>query len=248
MVLSAQKDSCRPAVERRESAVRTVELSKQIDGRSILDEISLDISAGRFVVILGANGAGKSTLLKILATLMTPTSGQLHLFGKPAHQFGTQLRARIGLIDHQPMLYRELSALENLQFFGRLYELSEPADRAAQVLERVGLADRAGDRVKTLSRGMVQRVCIARALLHDPDLLLADEPFTGLDAPSAAMLEELLGQLHSAGKTILMVHHDIAQGLRLAEQAVVLCGGRVVIDRPTRQLDLPTALRKVCPA
>ncbi|MDD4889304.1 MAG: ABC transporter ATP-binding protein [Phycisphaerae bacterium] len=238
----------RPVVERRLSAVRTIELGKRIDGRLILEEISLDISAGQFVVVFGANGAGKSTLLKVMATLLPATSGELHLFGQSARRPDPRLRARIGMIDHQPMLYRELTVLENLVFFARLYGVPKPARRAGEMLARVGLSDRAGDCVKTLSRGMLQRVSIARALLHAPDLLLADEPFTGLDVASATMFEELLRELHAAGKTIVMVHHDIAHGLRLAEHAIVLRAGRMVIDRPTRLLDLPTALKEVCPA
>lgn len=248
MTASVPRDHRRANGERRNSAVRMVELAKQIDGRSVLADVSLDISAGQFVVVLGANGAGKSTLLKTVATLLAPTTGELHLFGQSTRRPDPKLRARIGLIDHQPMLYRELTVLENLVFFARLYQVADPAQRADEMLERVGLADRGGDRVKTLSRGMLQRASIARALLHGPDLLLADEPFTGLDVPSAAVFEELLRELHAAGKTIVMVHHDIAQGLRLAEQAIVLRAGRVVIDRPTRLLDLPTALKEVRPA
>ena len=248
VTLCADKAHRRAKGDRRESAVRMVEIGKRIDGRLIIDEISLDISAGQFVVIMGANGAGKSTLLKTVATLLTPTTGELHLFGMSAQRHGPSVRARIGMIDHEPMLYRELTVRENLEFFARLYDVANPAARASQVLDLVGLADRAGSQVKTLSRGMTQRAAIARAMVHDPDLLLADEPFTGLDTPSTAMFEGLLADLHAAGKTILMVHHDIEHALRLAEQAIVLRAGRVVIDRPTKLLDLPTAVKEIRPS
>ncbi len=225
-----------------------MDLCKQIDGRSILQDVSLDIPPGRFVAILGANGAGKSTLLKTLATLIRPSSGELVLFGRCVQGDAGRLRSRIGFLGHQSLLYRELSALDNLVFFGRLYGVSEPARRARQLLEMVGLADRGDDAIKIFSRGMTQRAAIARALVHDPDLLLADEPFAGLDPPSSHAIEKLLCQLHAAGKTIVLAHHDVEQSLRMAQQGIVLRHGRVVVDRCTRQLDAVTAIREMVAA
>jgi heme exporter protein A len=219
--------------------VRATALCKSIDGRAVLDEVYLRIPAGSFVALLGANGAGKSTLLKVLATLSPPTSGRLELFGRRATATGRgaeQMRRSIGLIGHQSMLYRDLSARENLEFFGRLYGVPDPRGRAEWLLDAVGLLDRADDPVRGYSRGMTQRAALARALVHDPQLLLADEPFDGLDAPSAAALEGLLGVLHAGGRTLILANHDIAQSLRLAGRAVVLREGRVVIDEPARGL------------
>jgi heme exporter protein A len=212
-------------------------LCKRIDERPVLEGIDLRVPRGQFVTLLGANGAGKSTLLKILATLMPPRSGELRLFGKPViGRDAGAARGRIGMIGHQSMLYRDLSARENLEFFARLYGVPDPRGRASQLLNVVALPHRADDPVKTFSRGMIQRVAIARALVHDPDLLLADEPFDGLDAPSTATLEQLMGDLHEQGKTVILANHSIDQSLRLADRAVVLRGGRVVIDQPSESL------------
>ena len=218
------------------SVIRTLNVDKSIDGRTILRDVSINISAGQLVALLGANGTGKSTLLRILATLVPPSSGRVELFGQPATATSVELRRRIGLIGHQSMLYRDLSARENLEFFARLYDVADPSGRAKQMLDMIGLAERSTDPVRNFSRGMVQRVSIARALLHDPELILADEPFAGLDAPSIDALEQLLASLNDAGKTILLVNHDIEQSLRIADHAIVLRGGRVTIDQPTHRL------------
>jgi len=218
------------------SVVRTASVGKSIDGRTILRDVNIDVAAGQLVALLGANGTGKSTLLKVLATLVPPSTGQVELFGKIATATSADLRRRIGLIGHQSMLYHDLSARENLEFFARLYDVADPSGRARQMLDMIGLAERSVDPVRTFSRGMVQRVSIARALLHDPELILADEPFAGLDAPSIDALEQLLASLNEAGKTILLVNHDIEQSLRIADHAIVLSGGRVVIDQPTHRL------------
>jgi heme exporter protein A len=226
-------------------SLRAAGLCKSVDARTILRDIDLEIRAGEFVAILGANGAGKSTLLKILATLTPASAGELHLFGRRATGDCRGQRARIGLIGHQSMLYRDLTARENLEFFGRLYGIASPARRADRLLELMGLADRADDPVRSLSRGMVQRVAIARALVHDPELVLADEPFDGLDAPSAAATEQLLTRLHETGKTIVLVNHDIAQSLRVARRVVVLRRGSIVTDAPSPTLTVGRILAEV---
>ncbi|MDY7107316.1 MAG: ABC transporter ATP-binding protein [Planctomycetota bacterium] len=229
----------------RAPAVRVQSLSKVIDDRPILHEISFEVPDGRYVALLGANGAGKSTLLKVLATLILPTAGEVFFFGRSQSRDTVGLRSKLGMIGHGAMLYRDLTALENLVFFGRLYRVADPGARARELLEYVGLASRADDPVKTFSRGMVQRVSIARALMHDPDLLLADEPFAGLDAPSRAMLEAFLERLHDEGKTIILANHDIAQSLALAGQVLVLRAGRLVVDRLTNGLEPDTILAEV---
>ena len=218
-------------------AIETHGLGKWIDDRIILRDIDLTIGAGEYVALLGANGAGKTTLLRILASLTAPSRGTVNLFGAKLTRSAIDLRARIGLIGHQSMLYRDLSARENLAFFAKLYGIDELQRRIGQMLDVVGLADRADDPVKSFSRGMVQRVSIARALLHNPELILADEPFAGLDAPSIESLELLLSRLHAkARKTIVLVTHDIEQSLRLASRAIVLRGGVVVTDQPADKL------------
>jgi heme exporter protein A len=229
----------------RRAAVELRNLVKRIDDRPVLRGINLSIDAGEFVAVLGANGAGKSTLLKLLATLSAPSEGELWLFGTPARAGAAALRRRIGLIDHQPLLYRDLTASENLAFFAALYEPGDPRRRVAAALERFGLLARADDPVKSFSRGMVQRLAIARALLHDPDLLLADEPFTGLDAPSVAFLAGVLDELIAAGKTIVMVNHDVPQTLRIARRVIVLRDGLVALDQPSGELDAATVLAGV---
>lgn len=220
-------------------AVTAWQLSKRIDDRPVLEDVNFALRAGRSVALLGANGAGKSTLLRILATLVAPSSGELWLFGKPVSRDGAAARARIGLIGHQSMLYRDLSARQNLEFFCRLYGIRKPRERAESLLDSVGLIDRADDPIKTFSRGMTQRAAIARALVHNPDLLLADEPFDGLDAPSSGVLEELLQGLQAAGKTLVLANHDIHQSLRLTDRTIVLREGTIVIDEASR--DLSTA-------
>jgi heme exporter protein A len=219
-----------------ESVVQLIKLTKSIDERLVLRQIDLEIESGAYIALLGANGAGKSTLLKIIATLIPLTSGEVNLFGLPLTGNGVELRNRIGFISHASMLYRDLTAKENLEFYAKLYGLENPQARARQMLEMAGLWNRANDPVKSFSRGMVQRAAIARALLHDPQLVLADEPFSGLDAPSIESLEQLFADLNSAGKTIILVNHGIEQCLRLAERAVILRGGRVVVNEPVYRL------------
>jgi heme exporter protein A len=211
--------------------VEAKKLRKAIDDRPILRDLDLRIGSGEYVAILGANGAGKSTLLRMIATLTPPTAGDLALFGhKLTVATSAAARAKIGMIGHQSMLYRDLSARENLEFYAKLYGLDKPAVRAKAMLEVVGLAERADDPLKAFSRGMQQRVSIARALIHNPQLILADEPFAGLDAPSTQTLEQLFADLSAGGKTIVLVNHDIEQTLRLVERVVVLRKGRVAVD------------------
>lgn len=229
----------------RGSAIRAQGLWKQIDGRTILEDVSFEIAAGEFVGILGANGAGKTTLLRMLATLAVPSGGQLLLFGQSARGSAHAIRRRIGLVAHQSMLYRDLSAAENLVFFARLYGVADPAARAGRLLDVMGLGSRADDPVKAFSRGMLQRLAIARALLHNPDILLADEPFEGLDAASVEATEALLASLREAGKTIVMVNHDIPQSLRLARRVLILRGGRLVVDAAAGSLEAGGVLSEV---
>jgi len=226
-------------------AVRAVNLTKDIDDRAVLRDINLEIREGEFVALLGSNGAGKTTLLKILTSLTPISEGSVELFGEKISRTNLELRRRIGLIGHQSMLYQDLSARENLEFFAKLYGLANRADRVNRMLEMIGLSHRANDPVKAFSRGMTQRVAIARALLHEPELILADEPFAGLDAPSTGALEDLLVKLNCDGRTIVLVDHDIRQSLEIADRAVALRQGRIVLDRPTREVTFESVLARV---
>jgi heme ABC exporter ATP-binding subunit CcmA len=213
-------------------------LGRSIEEREVLRGIDLKIEPGETVAVLGANGAGKSTLLRILGTLLTPSSGQLALFGIDIKHAGPALRGRIGLIGHQTMLYPDLSALENLEFFGRLYGVADAHARGWQLLEDLGLAARAEDHVKNFSRGMTQRVAIARGLIHTPELVLADEPFAGLDVEATRVVEKVLKKVAAAGGTVVMTNHDLPQSLALADRVVVLARGHKVMDAATGVVDV----------
>ncbi len=203
-----------------------------------LNGVTLRIMPGESILLLGPNGAGKSTFLRTVATRLRPSAGVLRLFGAdPSSEDRRSLRGRIGHLAHQTGLYDHLTVEENLLFFARLYGLSSPVDLVRGALLAVGLLDRRTEFVRALSRGLQQRLAIARVLLHRPELLLLDEPFTGLDQHAAARLRELL--LESAGpdRTCLLASHDLAAAWPLATRLVILAGGRVVLDRPAAGID-----------
>ncbi len=205
-----------------------------------IDAIDLAIPRGQFRVLPGPNGAGKSTLLRLFATLARPTAGSLRIHGfDPKQADGGALRRRIGLLSHESFLYEHLSGFENLLFYARLYALSDPEGTSRAALSLAGLEARGADRVLTYSRGMQQRLAIARALLHAPDVVLLDEPFTGLDPEAAEGLEARLRAL-SPSATCLMATHDHGMALSLADRIIVLASGRMVADRPARALDAPS--------
>lgn len=226
-------------------AVKAIGVHKILDDRAVLRDLSFELPAGGYVALLGANGAGKTTLLRLLSTLTTPSRGELEIFGRSTGRHGALIRARIGLIGHQSMLYRDLTALENLVFFARLHDVPAPGVRAMDLLEFVGLVDRAHDAVKTFSRGMVQRVSIARALLHEPRLLLADEPFAGLDAPSTDTVERLIAKLNEQGMAVVLANHDVRQSLRLAERVMVLRRGRLQMEAAAQGLSAEDVLHEI---
>lgn len=209
-----------------EVAVRDV--SRHYGRRRALARVSLACRSGEVLGLLGPNGAGKSTLLSILATLQTPSSGEVRYGEKTAGEAGPPLRSRLGYLSHELHLYPELTARENLRFFAGLYGLAEPAARVSEALDRAGLAARADDVVSGFSRGMRQRLALERALLHDPRLLLLDEPFTGLDDASVAALVGRLQQLRAAGRIVVVVTHDLDVAERLIDKVAVLKEGRLV--------------------
>ncbi|MCP4418043.1 MAG: heme ABC exporter ATP-binding protein CcmA [Chloroflexi bacterium] len=203
-------------------------LVKQYGFNSVLRGVNLHVPAGVFVTLVGSNGAGKSTLLRIVATLLKPTAGEVKIGGWTMPQFSDNVRQHIGLVSHQTMLYGDLTAAENLLFFAKLYQLDDGDERVAMALKRVGLAARQRDAVRTFSRGMMQRLTIARATLHEPDVLLLDEPYTGLDQDASALLDNLLQRESANGRTILMITHDLVHGLNLCDRIAILNRGKIV--------------------
>ncbi len=219
-----------------EKLVSVRRLSKLYDQRPILRSISFDLCDGEALAIFGPNGAGKTTLLRTLATLTRPTSGTATIAGLDLAADAETLRFRIGYVGHRPHLYEELTARENLRFFARMYSLRDGADRAEALLARVGLTARARDRVGTFSRGQLQRLALARGILHDPALLLLDEPDTGLDAGALGLLGEMVHEHQARGGSVLLTTHAIERGLALAGKALVISRGHVVHSGPAHEL------------
>jgi len=218
-------------------AIETRDLSKKFGAVYALDRIDLNIAPGESVALFGPNGAGKTTLIRILALGLRPGTGLFRINGLDPRREGMRIRQQIGLISHQSLLYDQLSAAENLEFFARLYGVEDPVSRAAELLETVRLSHRADDPVGTFSRGMLQRVSIARALVHDPPIVFLDEPFTGLDPHAAGLLRTTLDGLRTRGRTVLLVTHNLRQGLELSDCWMVLSMGRVVAQGPTAGTD-----------
>jgi heme exporter protein A len=218
-------------------------LTKTFGVNPVLRGLDLDVPRGEFVTLLGPNGSGKTTLLRILGALSRPTAGTIRIGGWELPKEADRVRAQLGVVSHLPLLYDTLTAEENLLFFARLYNLprAERHDRIEAVLRRVGLWRRARDVVRTYSRGMQQRLAIARAILHDPAVLLLDEPYTGLDQDAAALLDELLREVAIGGRTVVMTTHDLWRGHALADRIVILSRGKLAYDERTSAID-PAAL------
>lgn len=202
-------------------------VTKAFGSRKALDALSFELPRGSFLSIFGPNGAGKTTLLRMIATLARPSSGSIEVYGVNVKEHPEKVRASLGLISHNSMLYGDLTPEENLILYGRLYGVKDPEARAIELLDKVGLKSRRKDTVKTFSRGMVQRVAIARALVNDPSLVLLDEPYGGLDPHGVEALDELLDSFRP-GHTFVLVSHDPEKGLALCTHALVLAKGKVV--------------------
>ena len=202
--------------------------SRHYGRRRALHRVSLQLAAGELVGLLGPNGAGKSTLLGLLATLIAPSAGVIRYGDRTARDAGAGLRAQVGFLSHDLQLYPELTARENLEFFAHLYGLSDVTARVSAALDRARLADRADDAVIGYSRGMRQRLALERTLLHQPRLVLLDEPFTGLDERSTRVLVERLQELRAARNLVLLATHDLDIVDGLVDRAVMLRRGRVV--------------------
>lgn len=211
-------------------------LVKRFGAKIVLRQLNFSVQPGEFVALLGPNGAGKTTFLRILASLARPSMGEVWVAGFRLPQQAANVRRRLGVVSHQPLLYGDLSAEENLRFYGRMYAVNRLEARINEVLELVGLAARRRDLVRTFSRGMQQRLAIGRAILHDPDVLLLDEPHTGLDQDACDMLDRVLRQIAGQGRTVVMTSHDLARVEDLASRFDVLTGGRITVSQPARDL------------
>ena len=207
-------------------------LSKYYERFIALDRVELNIEPGEFVVVLGRNGAGKTTLLRTLTLLLSPSEGELLFDAVPAPALDPAFRRRLGFIGHETFLYDELTAAENLSFYAALYGLDRPAQRIAEVLAEMGLEDRASSLARNLSRGLKQRLSLARAWLHQPDVLLLDEPATGLDTPTRSRMHRWLAGCHRTGRTVVISSHDLADSLQPATRVLLLEKGKLVFDAP----------------
>jgi|TARA_B110000467_G_scaffold4183_1_gene3518 heme exporter protein A len=213
-------------MESLENAIEVRHLRKAFGTLKAVDGIDFELKQGEFLTVFGPNGAGKTTLIKILAGLTQPSSGTAKVAGFDIAEGHPEMRKEIGIISHATALYADLTPLENLIFFARMHGLKQPEDRALKVIEEVGLSPRRNDRVRTFSRGMLQRLSIARAVLHDPAILFLDEPFTGLDLHATNVLKEHLQRLHDRHRTILMTTHDISCGLEMCDKVALQVQGK----------------------
>lgn len=218
------------------NAIETKKLTKVFGDRKALDKVSIEVPKGAFLSIFGPNGAGKTTLVRTLATLSRATSGTALVAGFDAKEEPDKVREHIGLISHNPMLYPDLTAMENLMFTAQLYGVVNAEERVRELLRAVELDHRRFDVVRTFSRGMTQRLSIARALMNDPDVVFLDEPYAGLDPHAVEIFDGLIEQLRD-GRTFIMVSHDLQKGFDVCTHALVLARGRVVSYAPKEDID-----------
>lgn len=203
-------------------------LTKRFGLKTVLKDLDFHVQAGEFVALLGPNGAGKTTFLRILASLSRPAMGEIRIAGFRLPQQATAIRHILGVVSHQPLLYGDLTAEENLHFYGKMYGIGLPEKRIREVLDLVGLSLRSHDLVRTFSRGMQQRLAIGRAVLHDPEVMLLDEPHTGLDQDASIMLDGVLREVAARGRTVVMTSHDLARAADLASRFDVISRGKIV--------------------
>lgn len=205
-------------------------VEKRFGLKRSLDGLDLDVCSGEFISLFGRNGAGKTTLLKVVSGLQGVSCGSVEA------RSGILDRSRIGYISHQVMLYPELSGFENLEMFAELHGLPDPKERAVRMISRIDLEEDSGRLVRDYSRGMMQRLSLGRALINDPELLLLDEPYTGLDRQGTEFLTELLREARQGGKTVIMATHDLENGYELADRLVVLQKGKIILDNCVEDL------------
>jgi heme exporter protein A len=214
-------------------ALESEDVRKTFGHFTALGGVTISVRRGEFLTLFGRNGAGKTTFLKIAATLVRHTHGKLRIEGIDTREEPEKARRHIGFLSHNTYLYRDLTPIENLRFFCRLYGMPDTEERIMSLLDRVGLSRRASDPVRAFSRGLHQRLGIARVMLHDPSLLLLDEPYTGLDANSVDVLNQMLDEAAARGRTIILTTHDLEQGLRGASRAAIIDRGKIVFSGAT---------------
>jgi len=222
--------------EPQTTALEVRELTRAFGVRRALDGVSFELPPYAFLSIFGPNGAGKTTLVKVLTTLLNPTSGNAKVLGLDVVADAVEMRKRIGLISHNPLLYPDLTAEENLLFFSEMYDVPDSRGRVTELLEAVELDHRRLDLTRTFSRGMLQRLSIARALLHRPEVIFLDEPYSGLDPHAMDILDGLIAQIRGE-HTFVMISHDLDKGLELCSHALILARGKVVLYEPREAID-----------
>ncbi len=215
--------------------IETKKLVKRFGLKTILRGVDFSVEPGEFVALLGPNGAGKTTFLRILATLSRPSLGSVKVAGHSLPNESAQVRAKLGVVSHMPLLYPDLTAEENLEFYARMYGIIDFGPRITEVLQMVGLEHRRKDLVRTFSRGMQQRLAIGRAVIHDPEVMLFDEPYTGLDQDASEMLDDVLKSVAAKGRTVVMTSHDLARAEDLATRFDILSRG--VITASAKRTD-----------
>ncbi|MFM8322186.1 MAG: heme ABC exporter ATP-binding protein CcmA [Chloroflexota bacterium] len=217
--------------------IQVSKLVKRFGLKTVLKGLDFEVERGEFVALLGPNGAGKTTFLRILASLSRPGMGLVQVAGYHLPAQAAQVRAILGVVSHMPLLYGDLTAEENLLFYGKMYGVQDLERRVAEVLDVVGLLNRRRDLVRTFSRGMQQRLAIGRAVLHDPEVMLFDEPHTGLDQDACAMLNNVLREVAARGRTVVMTSHDLARAADLASRFDVLSRGKIIASARRSEME-----------
>jgi len=216
--------------------IEVKKLIKRFGLKTILRGLDFSVESGEFVALLGPNGAGKTTFLRVLATLSRPSMGQVKVAGHQLPDEAAHVRAKLGVVSHMPLLYPDLTAEENLRFYGRMYGIGNMEARISEVLEMVGLENRRKDLVRTFSRGMQQRLAIGRAVIHDPEVMLFDEPYTGLDQDASEMLDDVLRSVAAEGRTVVMTSHDLVRAEDLATRFDILSRGVITASATRKEL------------
>lgn len=219
-------------------AIETRKLVKSFNNIPALRDINLEVNRGESLVVLGPNGAGKTTLIKVLATIMKPTSGEIIINGFKLNRHAGEIRRRTGVVTHETFLYRNLTAYENLEFYCRMYDVPRSEERIQEVADMVAMTPRIRERVGTLSRGMQQRLSIARALLHHPSILFLDEPETGLDQQTLAAIWKALKGDSPLKRTVVLTTHNLERALDLGDRVIILNRGKTVFQKARNSLDL----------
>ena len=208
--------------------IQVAKLIKRFGLKTVLRSLDFEVAYGEFVAILGPNGAGKTTFLRVLSSLSRPSQGIVRIAGYRLPDQAAYVRKRLGVVSHLPLLYGDLTAEENLRFYGKMYGVDDLLERIDEVLKLVGLSRRRRDLVRTFSRGMQQRLAIARSVLHDPEVMLFDEPHTGLDQEACNMLDNVLKEVAARGRTVVMTSHDLSRAADLASRFDILSRGKIV--------------------